>query len=467
LKTHINNHEDTICAQATVVGIAAIHLIRITGKNTFEVLEKVFFTKNKKANLEKANTIHFGLIKDQERIIDEVLVSIFKNPNSYTGEDTAEISCHGSQYVAEEILKVLFKNGVRQATAGEFTLRAFINGKMPLSKAEAVADVIASNSKASHQLAIDQLRGGFTNLIESLREELINFASLIELELDFAEEDVEFADRTQFVALLEKITQTLKKLIESFDAGNAIKNGIPVVIVGEPNVGKSTLLNTFLNEERAIVSDIAGTTRDTIEDEIIIKGVMYRFIDTAGIRETKDTIESLGITKTFEKINQAKLILLLFDAVNDSLEKVNHIYQEIKSKTKNESSKIILIANKCDKGNLEQIEKKFAEISDEIIFISALNKTNIETITNAMHLKVTQGILDNSTSVVTNIRHFEALSNAFNALEKVKIGIDEKISSDFLAMDIRESLFHLGLITGNISTDDLLGNIFSKFCIGK
>ena len=464
-------NKDTIIALATSSGVGAIAVIRLSGEKSIEITNQFFQSKfgNKDLNKVKTHTIHLGNITENYQVIDEVLVSIFKNPHSYTGENVVEISCHGSVYIQQEILQLFLKNNVRHADAGEFTLRAFINGKMDLSQAEAVADVIASDSKASHQIALQQMRGGFSNEIKNLREQLLNFASLIELELDFAEEDVEFADRKQFQELVAKITLVLKQLIDSFAVGNVLKNGIPVAIIGEPNVGKSTLLNALLNEEKAIVSHVAGTTRDAIEDDITIDGVTYRFIDTAGIRETKDEIESIGIKKTFENIEKAQLVLHLVDG-----SKAQDLQKEIKSLKGNyPSKKVITIINKTDLLNKEDISLlntqylRGQKVDSNLILLSAKNKTGIDTLLKNLTNLANTGILSNNQTIVSNSRHFEALNNALKSTIEVQKGIDANVSSDLFAIDIRQALFHLGLITGEITTDDLLGNIFANFCIGK
>jgi tRNA modification GTPase len=459
---------DTICAIATAPGLGAIAVIRLSGPESISICNKIFFYQKgvKDLNKVKSHTLHFGALKDQDRIIDEVLLSIFKGPHSYTGEDTVEISCHGSPYIQQEILKLLIHNGASQAGPGEFTMRAYLNGKLDLSQAEAVADLIASDSEASHQIAMHQMRGGFSLEINSLREQLIHFASLIELELDFAEEDVEFANRKDLIDLISKIKTVIKRLVDSFAVGNVLKNGIPVAIVGEPNVGKSTLLNALLNEDRAIVSEIAGTTRDTIEDEITIKGINYRFIDTAGIRETKDTIEALGINKTFEKIDQASVVLYLFDAITDSPEKIKEVSSKIQSQIAGKNKLLLLLANKIDKANFTAIQKELTEF-DNLLFISAKNQENIEQLKEKLSEYIHSGTLRGNHTIVSNLRHYEALTNTFDALDRALMGINSGITSDLIAMDIRRALYYLGLITGSISVDDLLGNIFSKFCIGK
>jgi len=469
-------NQETIIALATPSGMGAIAVIRLSGENAISIVDRFFKSKieNKSLLKQKTHTIHLGHILDNDRTIDEVLVSIFKDPNSYTGENVVEISCHGSMYIQQEIMKLFIENGVRMANPGEFTLRAFINGKLDLSQAEAVADLIASDSKASHQIAMQQMRGGFSNEIENLRQELLNFASLIELELDFAEEDVEFANRDDFQRLIIKISSALKRLIESFAYGNVLKNGIPVAIIGEPNVGKSTLLNALLNEEKAIVSHIAGTTRDAIEDEIIIDGVAYRFIDTAGIRDTKDEIESIGIKKTFEKATQAQVIIYLFDASiirNKKVEIQNQLLKLVqaeieKIRTKFPDKKLIIVANKTDLISNEEIDT-LNDLIKNTLFLSAKNKEGIKKLTEELTSLVNTGVLSNNQTIVSNSRHFEALNKALTEINNVQKGIDDHLSSDLIAIDIRQALMHLGEITGKVTTEDLLGNIFANFCIGK
>ncbi len=481
---------DTIIALATSSGVGAIAVIRLSGENSIKIVNEYFRSKfgSKDLTAVKSHTVHLGDILENKNIIDEVLVSVFKGPNSYTGENVVEISCHGSVYVQQEILQLFLKNDVRHADAGEFTLRAFINGKMDLSQAEAVADLIASDSKASHQIAMQQMRGGFSSEIALLREQLLNFASLIELELDFAEEDVEFADRKQFQELISKISTVLKRLIDSFALGNVFKNGIPIAIVGEPNVGKSTLLNALLNEEKAIVSEIPGTTRDAIEDEIIINGVAFRFIDTAGIRDTKDIVESIGIKKTFENIEKAQLVLHLVDAnkIKDKRTKrkekrqknqdfnIRENIQALRNKYPNK--KILTIINKVDLLSDEENSKLINETirsqpdndrDSKLILLSAKNKTGIDTLMQNLTDLANIGALSDNEIIVSNSRHFEALNNALNSLQEVQKGLDNNISSDLFAIDIRQALYYLGEITGEITTEDLLGNIFANFCIGK
>ncbi|QIE58295.1 tRNA uridine-5-carboxymethylaminomethyl(34) synthesis GTPase MnmE [Rasiella rasia] len=460
-------HNDTIVALATPSGAGAIAIIRLSGDNAIIIASEIFTSiSGKKLSEQKTHTIHLGHIKDGTRVLDEVLMSVFKNPNSYTGEDVVEISCHGSAFIQQEIIQLCLRKGCRMAQAGEFTLRAFLNAKMDLSQAEAVADLIASDSEAAHQLAIQQMRGGFSNEIKQLREELLNFASLIELELDFAEEDVEFANRDEFQQLITRITQVLKRLIDSFATGNVLKNGIPVAIVGEPNVGKSTLLNALLNEERAIVSDIAGTTRDTIEDEITIGGIGFRFIDTAGIRETKDTIEGLGIKKTFEKMDASEVVVYLFDAIN--FKKLSsHIHVEIeKIKNKHPLKSLVVIANKVDQLSTAEISA-LKDVIPELITISAKTGMGVEDLKATLLNFVNTGALRNNETIVTNTRHYDSLLKALEEIQKVQGGINAGLSGDLLAIDIRQALYHFGEITGEISNDELLGNIFANFCIGK
>ena len=459
--------DETIIALATPSGAGAIAVIRLSGPKAIEMAASHFKSvTGKDLSKQKTHTIHLGHIIDNNRVIDEVLVSIFKNPNSYTGEDVIEISCHGSLYIQQEIMQLFLKKGCRMANAGEFTLRAFLNGKLDLSQAEAVADLIASENEASHQIAMQQMRGGFSNEIAKLREELLNFASLIELELDFSEEDVEFADRSQFKTLLERIEQVLKRLIDSFAVGNVIKNGIPVAIVGEPNVGKSTLLNALLNEERAIVSEIAGTTRDTVEDEITIGGMGFRFIDTAGIRETKDVVESIGIKKTFEKIEQAQVVIYLFDG-STAKSKLDEVAVELaKIRNKYPLKPLITIANKIDvltDTDLANINK----IIPDVLLLSAKTGFGVEQLTNKLLTMISSGALRNNETIVTNTRHYDALLKALEEILKVKHGLESGLSGDLMAIDIRQALYYFGEITGQVSNDELLGNIFANFCIGK
>ena len=458
---------DSIVALATPSGAGAIAVIRISGEDAIAIGNSVFRSiKGKDINKQKSHTLHLGHIVDGFKTLDEVLLSVFKGPNSYTGENTIEISCHGSTYIQQQIIQLLLRKGCRMANPGEFTLRAFLNGKLDLSQAEAVADLISSDNEASHQIAMQQMRGGFSNEIAKLREELLNFASLIELELDFAEEDVEFADRTQFHELLNRIEFVLKRLIDSFAIGNVIKNGIPVAIVGEPNVGKSTLLNALLNEERAIVSEIAGTTRDTIEDELVIGGIGFRFIDTAGIRETEDVIESIGIRKTFEKIEQAQVVLYLLDSLlfQDSGMRFQVEIEKIKNQFP--LKPLIIIGNKADKLDENETLNIQAEISN-ILLLSARENTGVENLKNQLLAFINTGALRNNETIVTNTRHYDSLLKALNEIQKVKYGLETNLSSDLMAIDIKEALYHFGMITGQVTNDELLGNIFANFCIGK
>ncbi|SCY92696.1 tRNA uridine-5-carboxymethylaminomethyl(34) synthesis GTPase MnmE [Flavobacterium caeni] len=462
-------NEETIVALATPSGAGAIAVVRLSGQQAIGIGNQVFRSiKGKDLTRQKSHTLHLGHIVDGEFTIDEALVSVFKGPNSYTGEDTIEISCHGSTFIQQQIIQLLLRKGARMAQPGEFTLRAFLNGKIDLSQAEAVADLIASDNEASHQIAMKQMRGGFSNEIAQLRQELLNFASLIELELDFAEEDVEFADRTQFKELLGRIEFVLKRLIDSFAVGNVIKNGIPVAIVGEPNVGKSTLLNALLNEERAIVSDIAGTTRDTIEDELVINGIGFRFIDTAGIRETKDVVESIGIKKTFEKMEQAQVVVYLINSdqliINDGLHAVKVEIEKIKNQFP--LKPLVIIGNKADKLSQDQTASIQSEIP-EILMISAKQGLGIDELKNRLISFVDTGALRNNETIVTNTRHYDSLLKALAEIQKVQYGLQTNLSSDLMAIDIREALYHFGMITGEVTNDELLGNIFANFCIGK
>ena len=462
-------HKDTIIALATPSGVGAISVIRLSGENAIQIVDANFRSvrKNKVLKNAKTHTIHLGHIMSNGVILDEVLVSVFKNPRSYTGENVVEISCHGSRFIQQEIIQLFLQKGCRMADNGEFTKRAFLNGKMDLSQAEAVADVIASNSAASHQMAIQQMRGGITNELKELRAQLLDFAALIELELDFSGEDVEFADRSKFKELVAKISFVLKRLIDSFAFGNAMKNGIPVAIIGEPNVGKSTLLNTLLNEEKAIVSEIAGTTRDAIEDELIIEGVAFRFIDTAGIRQTEDVVENIGIKKTYEKAENAQLIVFLLDS-NKFSHASDVFLDEIETiKKRFPTKRLLVIANKTDTLSCHDRAILESEIAD-IILLSAKEKTGITALKEALTSLVNTGALSNNETIVTNSRHFEALNNALTAISSVQQGIDLKISTDLFSIDIRECLRHLGNITGEYDVDkDILGHIFSNFCIGK
>jgi tRNA modification GTPase len=463
---HISS-KDTICALSTAPGTGAIAVIRLSGKEAFSICEKVFVPHSKQNHFSEmhSHTSHLGGFFDQLELVDEVLVTVFRNPTSYTGEDVIEISCHGSVYIQKRIIEVLLGNGARMADPGEFTIRAFLNKKFDLSQAEAVADLIASNSKASHDLAIDQMRGGFSTKIKSLRKRLLDFASLIELELDFSEEDVEFADRTALKTLLSSLKEEVNRLQASFALGNVMKHGIPVAIVGKPNVGKSTLLNALLNEERAIVSEIPGTTRDTIEDSISIEGVSFRFIDTAGLRESEDTIESMGIGRTYEKMNQAYIVLYVFDITDTTEDEIDEAIADIRDQMHMKDKEIILVANKTDM--LEESPHTFRKLVDnDTLFVSAKRLENINLITDRLLHSVRAGETSDMT-IVSNLRHYEALTNTLESLLSIEKGFAGNIPSDLISIDIRSALYQLGLITGEVTNDELLGNIFGKFCIGK
>jgi tRNA modification GTPase len=452
----MTNETETIVALATPNGIGAIGVIRLSGPDAITIAQKVW--KGKDLTKQASHTLHFGRIMDGELELDEVVASLFVAPRSYTRENVVEISCHGSNYIIESIIKLFIKNGARSAKAGEFTLRAFLNGQLDLSQAEAVADLIASNSKASQQIALQQLRGGFSNQLTMLRDQLVAFASLIELELDFAEEDVEFANRDQLKKLIHEITKVIGSLIQSFELGNAIKNGVNTVIAGRPNAGKSTLLNALLNEERAIVSHIPGTTRDTIEEVLNIKGINFRLIDTAGIREATDAIEQIGVQRTMEKISQSALLLYVFDAEQITSEELNSDLESLQKP----GVVMLIVANKADL----LTEAQIASMPKDAIVISAKEKQHIEELKQKIYGAAIKEQLTGHETLVTNIRHLEALQKTEEALIRVLSGIDS-VTSDFLSMDIKQALHYLGEITGAVTTDDLLENIFSKFCIGK
>ncbi len=453
----LSGWDDTIAAIATPPGIGAIGVLRLSGGQSFEIIQKLFPSKNLKD--QPANTLHVGFLKEGENVLDEVVISLFKKPASYTGEDVIEISCHGSAYVQQQVLDALIRNGARLAKAGEFTQRAFLNNKLDLAQAEAVGDLIASNTKASQNAALKNMRGGFSKVLKGLREELIKFSSLIELELDFSEEDVEFADRHQFSLLIEKISKTVNELLTSFKLGNVIKNGVSVAIVGKPNSGKSTLLNTLLNENRAIVSEIAGTTRDTIEETININGILFRLIDTAGIREhSQDIIENMGVIKSKEKIKQADIVLYLFDVNEMDADELKETVEEIRKQNPN----VIIAANKADLFNKEWHKK----LADEI-FISAQEQTGIEELKNTLFAMAGGEGINNENIVVTNARHYAALAEVSKSLKEIRAGIESHISGDFLSIDINRCLHYLGEITGEVTNEDRLDYIFSKFCIGK
>lgn len=453
----MNSPDEPIVALATAQGISAIAVIRLSGKDSIDLAQKIF--KGKDLVAQPSHTIHFGTIHDGEKNIDEVLVSVFKAPNSFTKENSVEISCHGSPVIVKEIIKVLVKNGARLATPGEFTKRAFINGRFDLAQAEAVADIIFAETDNARQAALNQMRGGFSKEIQHLREELIHFASLIELELDFGEEDVEFAKRDDLKKLIYQIQSYLHSLISSFDQGNVIKNGVPTVIAGKPNAGKSTLLNALLNEEKAIVSEIPGTTRDVIEDEMILGGISFRFMDTAGLRETTDIVESIGVERTHERIKKASLLLYVFDL---SLP-LDEILKE-DGTLKKLNVPIIKVGNKMDKANADAIGKLQ---NQDFTLISASHKQNIQKLKDKILSHFHVGEVKQGDVLVTNLRHYQNLKQTNDALDRVLAGMDSGITGDFLAMDIRQALHYLGEITGQVTTDDLLANIFSKFCIGK
>ncbi|MDB5003874.1 MAG: tRNA modification GTPase [Mucilaginibacter sp.] len=452
----MTNTEETIVALATPAGVGAIGVIRLSGPDAIKIANRVF--KGKDLTKQQSHTIHFGNIIDGEVILDEVLASLFIAPKSYTRENVVEISCHGSNYIIESIIKLLIKNGARSAKAGEFTLRAFLNGQMDLSQAEAVADLIASNSKASQQVALQQLRGGFSNQLQSLREQLVQFASLIELELDFAEEDVEFANRDQLKKLIYEIARVISALIQSFELGNVIKQGVNTVIAGRPNAGKSTLLNALLNEERAIVSHIPGTTRDTIEEVLNINGINFRLIDTAGIREATDAIEKIGVERTMEKIEQSALLVYVYDAAQITLDELNSDLENLQRP----GVTMLIVANKADL----LTDAQLIALPTDANVISAKEKTHIDELKSTIYHSAVKDQLDGNETLVTNVRHLEALQKTEQALARVLDGIDT-VTSDFLSMDIKQALHYLGEITGAVTTDDLLENIFSKFCIGK
>ena len=463
-------NEGTIIANSSAAGTAAISLLRLSGENAIDLVTSSFKSKSgKKLSDQKSHTIHLGRIHEDGTEIDEVLVSIFKAPNSYTGENVVEISCHGSTYIQQEILQLFIRKGAKPAQPGEFTLRAFLNKKMDLSQAEAVADLIASESKAAHEVALNQMRGGYTQELILLRQKLLDFASLITLELDFSEEDVEFADRKELFALLDEIQMKIKSLADSFAYGSVIKKGVPVAIIGKPNAGKSSLLNALLNDNRAIVSSIAGTTRDTIEDTLTIEGIQFRFIDTAGIRETTDEIEAVGVAKAKEKALKAKVLLYLYDR-NDT--KLNEIIKDINEFRRDDlilipvESKVDLNINRVNDFDNALTNKLISNKILQPIKISAFDNASIESLKKFLFTQVSQ-MGSNQDVIITNIRHYDALQNVLKAILNIKNGLDQKISGDLLSVDINEALMHLGEITGEITTEDLLGNVFANFCIGK
>lgn len=460
------NREDTIVALATAHGTAAIAVVRLSGPAAFSITESVFRGRNgkpKKLAHLPSHTAHFGTVGEEDIVLDEVLVTLFKNPRSFTGEDVAEISCHGSIFIQQQLVQLLVRHGARLAKPGEYTLRAFLNGKFDLSQAEAVADLISSQSAASHQVAMEQMRGGFSSRIKVLRENLLNFASLIELELDFSEEDVEFANRDDLKKLLYTIHRLVQRLVDSFEVGNVIKNGIPVAIVGKPNAGKSTLLNALLEEERAIVSEIPGTTRDTIEDEITIDGVLFRFIDTAGLRDTTDVIESIGVSRSLETVRQSAIVIYLFDVREMTSRALQMALDELQKSIS--GAQLLIVGNKIDKKDIAEIQKEFSGF--DILYLSAKEKLFIDDLKAKLVSLFDSRTVNVTETIVTNARHVEALRHTGSAVQRIIDGISSNIPGDLLAQDIREALMHLGEITGEITTEDLLGNIFGKFCIGK
>lgn len=457
----LSGWEDTIVALATPPGVGAIGVIRLSGDKAFEIINTLFFSKNLSGK--PSHTIHVGLIKDGNKLIDEVVVSLFKGPKSYTGEDVVEISCHGSPYVQQQVLQACVNHGARIAKAGEYTQRAFLNGKLDLTQAEAVADLIASNTAASQKTALYNIRGGFSEVLKALREELISFSALIELELDFSQEDVEFADRKKFYRLIQSAQTTTCGLLQSFQLGNVIKNGVSVALIGKPNAGKSTLLNTLLNENRAIVSEIAGTTRDTIEEMLNIKGILFRLIDTAGIREhSTDTIELVGIERSLEKMKSADVVLYIFDVNEVTADEL----KTIADKLHQNNNTIILVGNKADVTAAASTNNKFSNM-DDIYFISAKNKTGIDQLKNALFKSTVSELPSSESVIITNARHQQALQQVKQSLDDIENGLNDELPGDLLALDIRRCLHYISEITGDISNEDVLDFIFSKFCIGK
>ncbi|MCK9613132.1 MAG: tRNA uridine-5-carboxymethylaminomethyl(34) synthesis GTPase MnmE [Bacteroidales bacterium] len=464
--SNIFKPDDTICAISTPAGTGAIALIRISGKDTYPVIKKIF--RPYKKNALKCITPYslvYGSIIFKKELIDHVLLSFFKTPHSYTGEDMAEINCHGSSYIQKRIMEVLLSSGLRHAGAGEFTLRAFFNKKLDLSQAEAIADLIAANSKNAHDLALNQMRGGFSDKISTLRKQLLDFSSLIELELDFGEEDVEFASRKELLKLVANIKHEVTHLKESFAQGNVLKHGIPVAIIGKPNVGKSTLLNALLNEEKALVSEIPGTTRDAIEDTMTVKGTTFRFIDTAGLRLSDDEVEQMGVERTYQKIEQAQIVLYVVDISETTFDEIKNDLDDFLQHIQNPAKKFVIVANKIDK--LVKTPKKFSQFVElETVFVSAKRKQNISLIIDSL-LKSVGEKQHTDQAVVSNIRHYEALSKTLDVVTNIEKALKDNLPSDMLTSDIRTALHYLGEITGEITTEDILGNIFEKFCIGK
>lgn len=460
MSNHITGWDDTIVALATAAGIGAIGVIRLSGKEAINIVNDLF--PSKELSKQRTHTIHVGFIREAGKDIDEVVVSLYKNPKSYTGEDVVEIGCHGSPFVQQQLIQAFIRKGARMAGPGEFTQRAFLNGKLDLTQAEAVADIIASNTAASQQTALNNMRGGFSNILKELRESLIQFSALIELELDFSQEDVEFADRTKFVELIDHATKVTANLLQSFKLGNVIRNGVSVAIIGKPNAGKSTLLNALLNENRAIVSDIAGTTRDTVEETINIDGILFRLIDTAGIRDhSTDVIELIGIEKTREKIKGSDEVVYLFDVNTETKADLDTALQMITAVNPN----FILVGNKADLAGADQVKEKFS--GADAIFISAKEAGNIDVLKEKLVTKVVQGNINTENTIITNTRHYEALRKVSDSLMDIRHGIDNNTPGDLLALDIRRCLHYISEITGDISNEHVLDYIFSKFCIGK
>lgn len=457
--TKLSGWDDTIVALATAHGIGAIAVIRISGGNALEIADKLFPSKD--LQQVKSHTLHVGFLKDGPDTLDEVVVAVYKAPKSYTGEHVIEISCHGSPYVQEKIINAIIKNGARLAKPGEFTQRAFINGKLDLTQAEAVADLIASNASAAHRTALHNIRGGFSNVLKDLRDQLLQFSALIELELDFSQEDVEFADRTRFFELLGRVESITNELINSFQLGNVIRNGVSVAIVGKPNAGKSTLLNTLLNENRAIVSEIAGTTRDTIEEVINIDGILFRLIDTAGIRESTDVIESIGVEKSMEKLKQADIVLYMFDVNNETVNELEAAVFQVKDLNSN----YLLLGNKIDVLTVDKAAEKFS--GDDILFISAKSHFHVDILKERLVEKVIGGTINTESTIVTNARHYTSLLEIAKSVADIKQAMKDNLPGDLITPDIRRCLHYLGEITGDITNEDQLDYIFSKFCIGK
>jgi len=455
----LSGWDDTIVALATPHGVGAIGVIRISGNDAITIANELFPSKD--LLKQSSHTAHVGFLKTEDKVLDEVVLTLFKNPKSYTGEDVVEISCHGSPYIQEQVMNAIVKKGARLAKPGEFTQRAFLKGKLDLTQAEAVADLIASNTEASRNTALHNIRGGFSTVLKALRDQLIQFSALIELELDFSQEDVEFADRTRFFELIREAKTTVRDLLNSFRLGNVIKNGVSVAIVGKPNAGKSTLLNTLLNENRAIVSDIAGTTRDTIEEVLNINGILFRLIDTAGIRESRDVIEAIGVEKSLEKMKVADVVLYLFDVVEETVGELEAALLQVKEQNKN----FIAVGNKVDALGEEAAQQKFS--GDEVLYISAKNQLHIQLLKDRLVDKVVQGSVQTESTIVTNARHYQALQEVSKSLDDITAGLNNQLPGDLLALDIRRCLHFLGEITGEITNEDRLDYIFSKFCIGK